>query len=73
MVSARLTPALAVTGRDRLFDASPYLANQFLTVYDVGPDGRFLMIRRETQPARTDVVIIRNWVADALRRLDGGR
>jgi hypothetical protein len=71
MVGARVAagPALAVTGRDRLFDAGPYLANQFLVMYDVAPDGRFLMIKRDPQPARTDVVIIRNWVQEVRRRL----
>jgi hypothetical protein len=71
MMAAHLArePALAVTARNRLFDASPYLANPHLVMYDVAPDGRFLMIRREPEPARTDVVIIRNWVQEVRRRL----
>ena len=76
MVAAHIARGapLEVTLRDRLFDASPYLANQFLVMYDVAPDGRFLMLKRDPQPARTDVVIIRNWVQQVKARLaEGGR
>ena len=38
-------------------------------MYDVAPDGRFLMIKRDPQPARTDVVIIRNRGQEVRRRL----
>ncbi|MDQ8165362.1 MAG: protein kinase, partial [Gemmatimonadota bacterium] len=48
--------AVQVTQRKRLFDASPYLSNEFLTMYDVGPDGRFLMLKLDAQAPRTDVV-----------------
>jgi Tol biopolymer transport system component len=65
---ARGTPS-QVTQRDRLFDASPYLTNQFLTMYDVAADGRFLMLRLDDQKTRTDVVIIRNWVEQVKARL----
>jgi hypothetical protein len=71
MTAGRLTlgATLTVAGRDRLFDATPYLANQFLAMYDVAPDGRFLMFKLDPQPARTDVVIIRNWVQQVKGRL----
>jgi len=62
---------LSVTGRTRLFDASPYLANQFLQMYDVAPDGRFLMFKLEAEAPRTDIVIIRNWVQQVKERLKG--
>jgi hypothetical protein len=71
MVGARLThgPTLTVGARDRLFDATAYLANQFLVMYDVAADGRFLMLKLEPQPARTDVILIRNWVQQVKARL----
>ena len=62
-----------VIKRERLFDASPYLANEFLTMYDVGPDGRFLMLKLDAQSPRTDVVVIRNWAQQIRRRLAGAR
>ena len=73
MTAARVThgATLAVTGRERLFDASPYLANQFLVMYDVAADGRFLMLKLDPQPARTDVILIRNWVQQVKARLGG--
>ena len=64
---------LQVTTRERLFDASPYHANQFLRMYDVARDGRFLMLKYETQGGRTDVVIIRNWVQQVKARLNASR
>jgi len=71
MMAARVSRGvgLAVTLRERLFDASPYLANQYLTMYDVGPDGRFLMMKLDREPERTDVVIIRNWMHLVRQRL----
>jgi len=75
MMSARLArggSTLQVTKRDRLFDATPYLTNQFLQMYDVAPDGRFLMMKLDAQAPRTDIVIIRNWVQQVKARLKGG-
>lgn len=76
MMAARVTrgATLTVTSRERLFDANPYLANQFLTMYDVGPDGRFLMMKLDREPERTDVVMVRNWLQLVRARLaqDGG-
>ena len=71
MMSVRLNrgATLSVASRTRLFDASTYLANQFLVMYDVAADGRFLMFKLDPQPARTDVVIIRNWVQEVRARL----
>jgi Tol biopolymer transport system component/tRNA A-37 threonylcarbamoyl transferase component Bud32 len=61
--------SLQVTKRDRLFDASPYLGNQFLAMYDVASDGRFLMLKLDAQAPRTDVVIIRGWAQQIKARL----
>jgi Tol biopolymer transport system component len=66
-------PTLQVTKRDRLFDASGYHTNEFLTMYDVARDGRFLMLKLESSGARTDVVIIRNWVQQVKSRLSEQR
>ena len=71
MMAARVThgPTLTVTSRQRLFDANPYLNNPYLTMYDVAPDGRFLMIKLDPQPARTDVVVIRGWAQQVKARM----
>jgi Tol biopolymer transport system component len=73
MMAAHVTRGASITvaKRERLFDASPYLANQYLVMYDVDADGRFLMLKLDPQPARTDVVIIRNWVQQVRARLTG--
>ena len=75
MIAARVThaPTLAVTGRDRLFDARQYLANQYLVMYDVAPDERFLMFKLDSQQERTDVIIVRNWVQQVKSRLGAGQ
>ena len=72
MVAATVTRGTTtlVTRRERLFDASAYVGNQFLVMYDVAPDGRFLMLKRDQQALRTDIVIVRNWVRQAMARLD---
>jgi serine/threonine protein kinase/Tol biopolymer transport system component len=36
--------------------------------YDVAPDGRFLMIREDEQPASASFVVVQNWIED-LKRL----
>jgi hypothetical protein len=66
-------PTLEVTRRERLFDAKPYIANQFLVTYDVTADNRFLMMKAEEQPSRTEVVIVRNWVQHVKARLAESR
>ena len=73
MMASHVTRGASITvaKRERLFDASPYLANQYLVMYDVAADGRFLMLKLDPQPARTDVVIIRNWVQQVRARLTG--
>ena len=71
MTAARIThgTTLTIGARERLFDASPYLANQFVVMYDVAADGRFLMLKLDPQPARTDVILVRNWVQQVKARL----
>jgi serine/threonine-protein kinase len=60
---------LQVSRRERLFDANGYHANQFLRMYDVSQDGRFLMLKYDEYGSRTDVVIIRNWVQQVKERM----
>jgi Tol biopolymer transport system component len=62
--------SLTVAKRDRLFDASAFHTNQFLPMYDVAPDGRFLMLKRDAETARTDLVVIRGWVQQVMKRLE---
>ena len=75
MMAAHVTggAALQVMRRERLFNASPYIANQFIVTYDVTADNRFLMMKAEEQPPRTEVVIIRNWVQQVKARLNTER
>ena len=70
MTAVRLGPgsSLVPTARERLFDASGYLSNQYLTMYDVSPDGRFLMLQLDPRPEQTELVIIRNWVQQVKAR-----
>jgi serine/threonine-protein kinase len=73
MTAVRVGPGSGIvpTSRQRLFDASGFLANQFLTMYDVAPDGRFLMLQLDPRPERTELVIIRNWVQQVRARFAG--
>jgi len=75
MTAVRLTRGTVIepVSRERLFDANGYLSNQFLTMYDVAPDGRFLMLQLEPEPERTELVIIRNWVQQVQARLGVGK
>ena len=59
-----------VMRRTRLFDASAYASNQFVILYDVARDGRFLMLKRDAQTPRNDIVIIRNWLPRIMAQLD---
>jgi Tol biopolymer transport system component len=36
--------------------------------YDVAPDGRFLMLKREATSVSPDIVIVQNWLAELARR-----
>ena len=49
------------------------MSNQFTVTYDVAPDGGFLMLKRDGQAARTDIIIVRNWVRQVMARLDAVR
>jgi Tol biopolymer transport system component len=64
------TPALAVTGRKRLFPIGDIVGTSPHSNYDISPDGKtFVMVR--TSPAAR-IVVIQNLPA-LLRRMRGGR
>jgi serine/threonine-protein kinase len=63
-VPITLSPALAVGTPKKLFDwQKPALGRSGL-VYDVAPDGRFLMRKPQAPDAPTTVSLIVNWLAD---------
>jgi hypothetical protein len=37
--------------------------------YDVAPDGRFLMLKREATSGSPDLVIVQNWLAELARKV----
>jgi serine/threonine-protein kinase len=51
-----------------LFDSSMYTRAQQAPSYDVGPDGRFLMIKGEQRVAFSPIVVVLNWDQE-LKRL----
>ncbi len=63
MMAAAVTtqPTFRVTSRAPLFDARDYERAAPHANYDVGPDGRFVMVRRA---AASEVVIVQNWHLD---------
>jgi Tol biopolymer transport system component len=73
MMSARVStrPNFTVTRREKLFSATDYLSNQFLTIYDEDRSGRFLMIKLENRTARTDAILVQNWSSEAKSALVG--
>jgi hypothetical protein len=56
-----------------LFDVRPYFQNNgFGQAYDVGPDGRFVMIRREGSPTAElaeTIVVVERWLDEVRARL----
>ncbi len=58
-------PGVQITGRARLFDTGPYLAD---AAYGVFPDGRhFVFVREDRTPPTVEVTL--NWYAELDRRL----
>jgi len=58
-----------------LFDASPYDQASPTRAYDVGPDGRFLMVASREQDPRpvTRIQVVLNWFDDLRQRVSSGR
>ena len=57
--------------RRALFDASSYLQVPQGRNYDVGPDGRFLMIRDDAPPA-SRIVVVFGFTKELAARVKGG-
>jgi serine/threonine-protein kinase len=66
----RTSPALAVTGRKRLFPVGDVVATNPHANYDVSPDGKTFVVVRRSPAAR--IVVIQNLPA-LVRRLQGER
>ena len=49
-------------GREELFDGSRYRARPSHPMYDVAPDGRFLML--EIAEDRTEIALVRNFFTE---------
>ena len=59
------TPELRVLSRTTLFDVSVYEGAIPHSNYDVGPDGKFVMVY---QGRLSDMVVIQNWIEEVRRR-----
>lgn len=64
-VSMQTAPTFRVLSRSQLFDASDYDAAVPHSNYDVGPDGRFVMVY---QGRLSEMVVIQNWTEEVRRR-----
>ena len=64
-VSAQTSPAFRVTARRELFDVSDYEPATPHANYDVGPDGKFVMVH---QGRLSEMVVIQNWIEEVRRR-----
>jgi serine/threonine-protein kinase len=64
-VAVQTTPAFRVVSRTELFDVSDYEPATPHANYDVGPDGRFVMVH---QGRLSDMVVIQNWTEEVRRK-----
>ena len=64
-VLVQTTPEIRVLSRTQLFDASEYEAAAPHANYDVGPDGRFVLVY---QGRLSEMVVIQNWTEEVRRR-----
>ncbi len=69
-VSVTTEPSLSVGVPEPLFE-DPYSYGVGPRNYDVGPDGRFLMIKEETAPRQINIV--RNWTEELKARVPSGQ
>ncbi len=70
-VSVQTSPALAVTGRRDIFDAS-YDLDLFHPDYDIAPDGkRFVMLKSADDDRQ--LIVVQNWVQTLRERTGEGR
>jgi serine/threonine-protein kinase len=73
MVAAEVAPgSTPPIGRQRaLFSAAAYSANAYHQLYDVAPDGRFLMLRQggDTTAASTRLFVVENFLEDVKAKM----
>jgi len=69
-VSLETSPAIRVVSRTALFDASDYEASTPHSNYDVGPDGRFVMVH---QGRLSEMIVIQNWPEEVRKRRSAAR
>ena len=67
-VGVETEPELRVLSRTALFDASEYEPADPHANYDVGPDGRFVMVH---QGRLSEMVLVLNWTEEVRRRTIG--
>jgi serine/threonine-protein kinase len=70
-VTIRRAPALAVAGRDTLFEGD-YPTDLWHPNYDVAPDGRHFVMVRPVEENR-ELVLVVNWTDELRRRIGVGR
>lgn len=66
------SPTLRLGAPARLFALDDYFGSPSRSSYDLGVDGRFLMIRQlegSGEEAPHEVVLVRNWAVELARRI----
>ena len=64
-LGVQTAPSFRVTSRTPLFDVSEYEAGNPHANYDVGPDGRFVMVH---QGRLSEIVVVQNWAQEIRQR-----
>jgi hypothetical protein len=57
----RSAPALSLGSARKLFSAASLGLE---TAIDIGPDGRFLVVRRSTEDPRRGLLLVENWIEE---------
>ncbi len=63
-VSVTTQPTFSADAPHLLFTGRYLLTRRGEAAYDVGPDGRFLMVRREQESLATELTVVVNWPAE---------
>jgi hypothetical protein len=67
-VAVTTSPGFSLGEPQVLFPASDYNLATSAGAYDVGPDGRFLMVRPLVGPSETELVLVQNWFEELKAR-----
>jgi hypothetical protein len=64
------TPSFSILGQQRLFSAAGYFLTRFAQVYDVSPDGRFLMLRAGASAGAGigSLILVENFLTELRKR-----